>query len=281
MRSRPRRTLQAESDALTEYLDDIGRYRLLSREEEKALGRRIRLGDATAVNALVCANLRFVVTVAKQYQRRGVALLDLIDEGNLGLIRAAERFDETKGIKFISYAVWWIRQAMLHALTVQSRIVHVPARRAAAVHRVGRQANALLQKLGREPSRQELAAELDVSEEDIASALVMARAPLSLDAPTAGEDSPFLEYVPDEASASPEEATFEKARAAAITDALATLRPRDARIVRMHFGFDSDEPMTLEEIGARLGITRERVRQIRDRALRTLRKTVPHLALAG
>ena len=281
MRQRVRRTRPAVTDSLTEYLDSIGRYRMLSRDEEITLGRRIRAGDAHAVDELVCANLRFVVSIAKQYQHLGVSLLDLIDEGNLGLIRAAGKFDETKGIKFISYAVWWIRQAILQAATDQSRIVRLPARRAANLHRIGRGANALFQKLEREPNQTEIAEELNIGEEEVANMIGLGRIHLSLDAPMTDDENTLLDYVADDGNRSPDDEAFENARATAVSEALSLLRPRDARIIRMYFGFDGEEPLTLEQIGSRLGITRERVRQIRDRALRTLRQTVPHLALAG
>jgi RNA polymerase primary sigma factor len=271
----------AVPDSLTEYLDSIGHYRLLKRSEEIALGRRIRAGSVDAVHQLVCANLRFVVSLAKQYQRQGVSLLDLIHEGNLGLIRAASRYDERKGIKFISYAVWWIRQAIFQALMEQSRIIHLPTRRAANVHRIGRSANALFQQLEREPRQSEIADELAISEDEVARTMSFARLPLSLDAPLTGDDNTLLDYVADDEHGSPDDDVFESARTAAVSEALSTLRPRDAQILRMYFGFGGEDPLTLEEIGSRLGITRERVRQVRDRALRTLRKTIPHLALAG
>ena len=282
MRQRVHPTQAAVSDSLTDYLNGIGRYRVLTRDEEMALGRRIRAGDADAVNQLVCANLRFVVTIAKQYQRHGISLLDLIDEGNLGLIRAAQRFDETKGIKFISYAVWWIRQAILHAIVAQSHMVRVPTRRAADLSRVGRRANALFQKLGREPRQHEIAEALNVEEAEVASAIsLLPRIDLSLDAAVTGDATTMLDHLADEDNPSPEDSAFNNSRIIAVSHALSQLRPRDARILRMYFGFDGEEPMTLEEIGSQFGITRERVRQIRDRALRTLRKAIPHLALAG
>lgn len=281
MRQSARRTRPAVSDSLTEYLDSIGRYRLLTGDEELALGRRIRAGSVDAVHQLVCANLRFVVSIAKQYQRQGVSLLDLIHEGNLGLIRAAHRFDERKRIRFISYAVWWVRQAIFHAVMQQSRIVHLPTRRAANLQRIGRRANVLFQQLGREPRQSEIAEELDISEEEVARTMSFARVPLSLDAPLTGDENTLLDYVADDEHGSPDDEAFESARTAAVSQALSTLRSRDAQILRMYFGFDGEDPLTLEEIGSRFGITRERVRQVRDRALRTLRKTIAHLALAG
>lgn len=281
MRQHTRRSQSALTSSLTDYLDAIGRYPLLNREEELALGRRIRAGDGDAVNQLVCANLRFVVSIAKQHQREGVALLDLIDEGNLGLIRAAEKYDETRGIRFISYAVWWIRQAILQAAADQSRIIRLPARRAADLHRIGRRASALVQRLGREPSQQELAEDLHVSVEEVASTLSLGGIHLSLDAAVSTDENPLLDYLPDDGGRLPDDEALESSRMTIVSDALAQLRQRDARILRMYFGFDTEEPMTLEQIGSRLGVTRERVRQIRDRALRRLRKTIPTLALAG
>ena len=272
----------APADPLSEYLDEIGRYNLLTRREERALGRRIRKGDADAVHALVCANLRFVVSLAKKYQGRAVPLLDLIDEGNLGLVRAAERFDETKGVKFITYAVWWIRQAILQALVEQSRIVRVPPHRAGRLRTIGKRANALLLELGREPTHGEIAEGMGLTEEEVAKTLSISQTSLSLDAPmTAGEESSLLDYIPDALGPSPDEQAFENALTESIEVALSELREREARILRLYFGLGTGQSMTLAQIGSLLGITRERVRQIRDRALRKLRAKMPRLAFAG
>ena len=269
-------------DPLSEYLDEIGRFRLLTRSEERALGRRIRKGDADAVNALVCANLRFVVSIAKKYQGRSVPLLDLIDEGNLGLVRAAERFDETKGVKFITYAVWWIRQAILIALAEQSRIVRVPPYRAGTMRSIGKRANALRLELGREPTHEEIAEGMDISEEEVAKTMAMSQTSLSLDAPmTADEESRLLDYLPDQLSPSPDEQAVEKALTESIDVALSELKERESRILRLYFGLGGGQSMTLAQIGSQLGITRERVRQIRDRGLRKLRALMPRLAFAG
>ena len=269
------------SDSLSDYLNQIGRYRLLTQREELELGRRIREGDREAVDALVCANLRFVVSIAKKFQGRPVSLLDLISEGNLGLLRAAQRFDETKGVKFISYAVWWIRQAILHALDEQSRIVRIPTNRTARLHRIVKRSNGLRQALGREPTQEEIATGLHTSEKEIARTLSIAQPPLFFDAPlTVGEDNKLLDYLPDR-NPQPDEQTFENALTESIHEALSHLRERESKILRLHFGLDGEEPMTLERIGSLLGITRERVRQIRDRALRKLRTSVPEFALAG
>src|SRR5438046_5440872 len=232
-------------DSLSEYLDEIGRYPLLSRREELELGRRIRQGDREAVDALVCANLRFVVSMAKKYHGRQVSLLDLIDEGNLGLIRAAHKFDETKGIKFISYAVWWIRQAILQALAEQSRIVRVPLNRAGTLHRIGKRSSALLQELGREPTVEEIAEGMDISQEEVAKTLSISQAHLSLDAPlTPGEDNKLLDYLPDTTNPGPDDEIFEHALTESIEKVLGTLKDREAKILRLYFGLEGQDPMT-------------------------------------
>jgi len=261
-----------EEGSLDHYLRDISAYPLISREEEAELARRIRVGDQEALDKLVRSNLRFVVSVAKKYQNQGVSLSDLINEGNLGLIRAAHKFDETKGIKFISYAVWWIRQAILQALAEQSRIVRVPLNRAGTLHRIGKRANALLQELGREATHAEIAEGMDITAEEVAKTMSISQVHLSLDAPlTPGEDNRLLDYLADTVNPTPEDQTFEKALIEAIEDSLGGLKDRESRILRLYFGIDGAEPMTLEEIGTLLGITRERVRQIKEKALSRLR----------
>ncbi len=261
-----------EEGSLDQYLRDISAYPLISREEEAELARRIRVGDQEALDKLVRSNLRFVVSVAKKYQNQGVSLSDLINEGNLGLIRAAHKFDETKGIKFISYAVWWIRQAILQALAEQSRIVRVPLNRAGTLHRIGKRANTLLQELGREATHAEIAEGMDITEEEVAKTMSISQVHLSLDAPlTPGEDNRLLDYLADTVNPTPDEQTFEKALTEAIEDSLGGLKEREAKILRLYFGIDGAEPMTLEEIGTLLGITRERVRQIKEKALSRLR----------
>src|ERR671926_1803124 len=187
-----------EEGSLDQYLRDISAYPLITREEEVTLAKRIRVNDQEALDKLVRSNLRFVVSVAKKYQNQGVSLADLINEGNLGLIRAAHKFDETKGIKFISYAVWWIRQAILQSLAEQSRIVRVPLNRAGTLHRIGKRANSLLQELGREATHAEIAEGMDLSEEEVAKTMSISQAHLSLDAPVAGDDETCLvDYIPD------------------------------------------------------------------------------------
>ena len=261
-----------DESSLDQYLKEISAYPLLSRDEEVDLAQRIRRGDEEALDKLVRSNLRFVVSVAKKYQNQGVALSDLINEGNLGLIRAAHKFDETKGIKFISYAVWWIRQAILQALAEQSRIVRVPLNRAGALHRIGKRSSMLLQELGREPTVEELADELDLSEEEVRRTLSLSQSHLSLDAPlTPGEDNRLLDYLPDQFSPGPDDETYDRALMDTVEEALGTLKEREAKILRLYFGLDGQEPMTLEEIGSLLGITRERVRQIKEKALLRLR----------
>ncbi len=266
-----------DEGSLDLYLKDISAYPLISREEEVALAQRIHLSDQEALDKLVRSNLRFVVSVAKKYQNQGVSLSDLINEGNLGLIRAAHKFDETKGIKFISYAVWWIRQAILQALAEQSRIVRVPLNRAGTLHRIGKRANALLQELGRDPTHEEIAAGMvaqgmDITEEEVAKTMSISQTHLSLDAPmTPGEDSRLLDFLPDTLNPTPDELMFEKALVESIEEALSHLQERESKILRLYFGLDGSEPMTLEEIGSLLGITRERVRQIKEKALSRLR----------
>ncbi len=261
-----------DEGSLDQYLRDISAYSLISREQEVELAKAIRVGNQEALDALVRSNLRFVVSVAKKYQNQGVSLSDLINEGNLGLIRAAHKFDETKGIKFISYAVWWIRQAILQALAEQSRIVRVPLNRAGTLHRIGKRANALLQELGREATHAEIADGMDITVEEVAKTMSISQAHLSLDAPiTPGEDNKLLDYLPDNLNPAPDEQTFEKALTEAVEESLASLKEREAKILRLYFGLDGEEAMTLEQIGALLGITRERVRQIKEKALSRLR----------
>ncbi len=267
-----RRGPTSDEGSLDQYLREISRYPLIPQTEEVTLAQGIRKGDAESLDKLVRSNLRFVVSVAKKYQNQGVSLADLINEGNLGLIRAAHKFDETKGIKFISYAVWWIRQAILQALAEQSRIVRVPLNRAGTLHRIGRKTAALLQELGREPTPAEIAEGMDISMEEVQKTLSISQAHLSLDAPmTPGEDNRLLDYLPDTQNAGSDSSTFEHALTEGIEEVLATLKEREAKILRLYFGLDGPEPMTLEEIGTLLGITRERVRQIKEKALSRLR----------
>jgi len=271
MRTPAKRT-SVDEGSLDQYLREISRYPLISRQEEVTLATEIKQGNEASLDKLVRSNLRFVVSVAKKYQNQGVSLSDLINEGNLGLIRAAHKFDETKGIKFISYAVWWIRQAILQALAEQSRIVRVPLNRAGTLHRIGKRSSALQQELGREPTVEEIADGMDISEEEVAKTLSISQSHLSLDAPlTPGEDNKLLDYLPDTQNSTPDQETFERALSDSIEEVLGTLKEREAKILRLYFGLDGKEPMTLEEIGSMMGITRERVRQIKEKALARLR----------
>lgn len=264
--------LVSDDGSLDQYLQEISKYPLIPQSEEVALAQRIRTGDDEALDTLVRSNLRFVVSVAKKYQNQGVSLSDLINEGNLGLIRAAHKFDETKNIKFISYAVWWIRQAILQALAEQSRIVRVPLNRAGTLHRISRRSAALLQELGREPTPAEIAEGMDIEIEEVQKTLSISQSHLSLDAPmTPGENNRLVDYLADPQGAGSDAETFEHALTQSILEVLTTLKEREATVLRLYFGIDGSEPMTLEEIGGFLGITRERVRQVKDKALNRLR----------
>jgi RNA polymerase primary sigma factor len=268
----PAKRTSVDEGSLDQYLREISQYPLITREDEVDLAMKIRDGCEESLDKLVRSNLRFVVSVAKKYQNQGVSLSDLINEGNLGLIRAAHKFDETKGIKFISYAVWWIRQAILQALAEQSRIVRVPLNRAGTLHRIGKRSSALQQELGREPTVEEIADGMDISEEEVAKTLSISQSHLSLDAPlTPGEDNKLIDYLPDTQNAGPDQETFERALTDSVEEVLSTLKEREAKILRLYFGLEGKEPMTLEEIGSMMGITRERVRQIKEKALARLR----------
>lgn len=263
-----------DSDPLSCYLRDISAYPLLDHAEELDLSERARAGDRNSMERLVCANLRFVVSVAKKFQHQGVPLADLINEGNLGLVRAAEKFDGTRGVKFVSYAVWWIRRAIFQALADYGRAVRVPLDRAGAFHRIRRRANAMQQELGRDPTPHEIAIEMNISEDEVETSRRILRDSLSLDAPLAfGETGKLLDYLPAELDSDQEEELAEDARAASVEQAMGRLRTRDEQVLRLYFGFGDNPPLTLEDIGARLGITRERVRQIKERALSRLRKS--------
>ncbi|MCZ6868765.1 MAG: sigma-70 family RNA polymerase sigma factor [Gammaproteobacteria bacterium] len=272
MRASAAKKVGKEEGSLDQYLREISKYPLLRREDEVTLAQDIHTGCEESLDKLVRSNLRFVVSVAKKYQNQGVSLSDLINEGNLGLIRAAHKFDETKGIKFISYAVWWIRQAILQALAEQSRIVRVPLNRAGTLHRIGKRSAALQQELGRDPTIDEIAEGMDIPRDEVAKTLAISQTHLSLDAPlTPGEDNKLMDYLPDDQSPGPDDQTFEHALTGSIEEVLRTLKEREAKILRLYFGLDGQEAMTLEEIGGLLGITRERVRQIKEKALARLR----------
>ena len=254
------------------YWRDIKDAEPLSREKEVEFFQLARAGNEKARQALVLANLRFVVSIAKEYNGRGLSFIELISEGNVGLMEAVKRFDETRGFKFITYAVWWIRQAILQALAEQSRIVRVPLNRAGALHRIGRRSSALLHELGREPTVEEIADDLDISQQEVERTLAISQSHLSLDAPiTPGEDHRLLDYLPDQYAPAPEDETYDHALKDSVESALSSLKEREAKILRLYFGLDDQQPMTLEEIGTLMGITRERVRQIKQKGLIRLR----------
>jgi RNA polymerase primary sigma factor len=261
-----------ESQSLDKYLQEIGRVELLDPEEEIDLARRIKKGDQKALEKLTKANLRFVVSVAKQYQNQGLSLGDLINEGNLGLIKAAKRFDETRGFKFISYAVWWIRQSILQALAEQSRIVRLPLNRVGALNKIGKAFSTLEQEFEREPSASELAEELDMSLFEVADTLKISGRHLSMDAPFAqGEDNRLLDVIQDERTPLPDHNLIKESLSKEVERALGTLTEREAEVIRLYFGLGREHSLTLEEIGEKFQLTRERVRQIKEKAIRRLR----------
>ncbi|NNF37547.1 MAG: RNA polymerase sigma factor RpoD/SigA [Gemmatimonadetes bacterium] len=262
-----------EQTALDQYLRDVSRHELITPEQEKILGARAQKGDEDAVQELARANLRFVISVAKKYQNRGVSLTDLIQEGNVGLVTAARKFDPEQGVKFISYAVWWIRQTILAALANHGRSVRVPLNRASDLARIFREKERLKQELGREPSPEELSAATDLTPELVESLQTLNAAEIRLDAPIGdSEDSQLVERFITEEAAEPEIEVESRLLTEAVTEALATLDARDAKVLRLYFGLEGEREHTLEEIGNMLGVTRERIRQLRDRALRRLRE---------
>jgi RNA polymerase primary sigma factor len=266
------RRYRDEDRSLDLYLREIGETPLINASEEVELAKRIRRGDQKALEKLTKANLRFVVSVAKQYQNQGLSLADLINEGNIGLIKAAKRFDETRGFKFISYAVWWIRQAILQALAEQSRIVRLPLNRVGTLHKIGKVSSSLQQDLGREPSPNEIAEELSLTEGEVSDTLKISNSHLSLDAPfSASEDNSLIDILEDEMQPSPDESLLSESLRVEIEKALDTLTPREAEVINLYFGLNHEKPLTLEEIGARFSLTRERVRQIKEKAIRRLR----------
>ncbi len=264
-----------ESASLDKYLQDIGREELISVEEEVELAGRIRNGDRAALEKLTRANLRFVVSVAKQYQNQGLSLPDLINEGNLGLIKAAEKFDETRGFKFISYAVWWIRQAILQALAEQSRIVRLPLNQVGSLNKINKALARFEQEHERRPSAEELAAELDMPVDKVAETIKMSGRHVSVDAPfVEGEDNSLIDVMINEDSPNADYGLINESLSKEIDRALATLTEREADIIRKFFGIGVPE-MTLEEIGIEMKLTRERVRQIKEKAIHRLQRN-PH-----
>jgi RNA polymerase primary sigma factor len=261
-----------ENQSLDKYLQEIGKVDLITAEEEVKLARRIREGDHQALEKLAKANLRFVVSVAKQYQNNGMSLGDLINEGNVGLIKAAARFDETRGFKFISYAVWWIRQSIMQALAEQSRIVRLPLNRVSSLNKISRTFSELEQKFQREPSEEELADVLQMATDEIRDNLKVSGRQVSVDAPFAtGETNSLLDVLEDESSEMPDTDLLADSLRKEIQRALATLTDREAEVIQSYFGLNGEQAMTLEEIGHKFNLTRERVRQIKEKATRRLR----------
>jgi RNA polymerase primary sigma factor len=263
-----------ETVSLDKYLHEIGKVDLLTTEEEVNLARRLKEGDKQALDQLVKANLRFVVSVSKQYQNQGLSLPDLINEGNLGLIKAAQRFDETRGFKFISYAVWWIRQAILQALAEQARIVKLPLNKIGSINKVNRAFISLEQKFEREPSIEELSEVLELAPNDIKEALKSSNRHVSMDAPISqDEDSNLYDVLLSNETPAPDRGLLNDSLRKEIERALSTLTPREAAIIRLYFGLNGKHPHTLEEIGEELDLTRERVRQIKEKAIKRLKQT--------
>jgi len=263
-----------ESQSLDKYLQEIGKVDLITAEVEVELARRIREGDQVALEKLTKANLRFVVSVAKQYQNNGLTLGDLINEGNLGLIKAATRFDEKRGFKFISYAVWWIRQSIMQALAEQSRIVRLPLNRIGSLTKVSKTFAELEQKFQREPSTEEVAEVIGVTTEEILDSLRIAGRHVSVDAPfSQGEEGSLLDVLADVNESNPESAMIAESLVQEVQRSLATLSTREAEVLSLYFGLNRKQSMTLEEIGDKFDLTRERVRQIKEKATRRLRHT--------
>ncbi len=265
-----------ESQSIDKYLQEIGKVELLDVEEEIDLAKKIKYGDdkekQKALEKLTKANLRFVVSVAKQYQNQGLSLGDLINEGNLGLIKAAKRFDETRGFKFISYAVWWIRQSILQALAEQSRIVRLPLNRVGALNKIGKAYSTLEQAFEREPSADELAEQLDMSLYEVSDALKISGRHLSIDAPFVhGEDSRLVDIMPNQNQPLPDHSLINESLKIEIQRALNTLSQRERDVLKLYYGLDQENPLTLEEIGEKFKLTRERVRQIKEKAIRRLK----------
>ena len=264
-----------ESQSLDQYLHEIGKVDLLIPDQEIELAKKIKQGDQRALETLVRANLRFVVSVAKQFQNQGLSLGDLINEGNLGLIKAGKRFDETRGFKFISYAVWWIRQSIMQAIAEQSRMVRLPLNRVGALNKMGKVYRDLEQEYERQPSAQELATQLDMNVDEVAYTLQIAGRHVSMDAPFGPVNdenkNSLLDVLFDEKQPSPDFTLMDESLKTEIERALATLSEREAKVIKLYFGLNKEHSATLEEIGDRLNLTRERVRQIKETALRRLR----------
>ena len=263
-----------ETASLDKYLQEIGKVDLITAEEEVELARRIKAGDKEALEKLTKANLRFVVSVSKQYQNQGLSLPDLINEGNLGLIKAAQRFDETRGFKFISYAVWWIRQSILQALAEQSRIVRLPLNKIGSINKINKAYAKLEQQNEREPDSQEIAEMLDIPESEVKESIRNSGRHISMDAPLIqDEENTLYDVLRSDETNTPEKELMVESLRKEIDRAISTLTPREADVVRLYFGLNSKHPMTLEEIGEKFDLTRERVRQIKEKAIRRLKHT--------
>ncbi|CAI8341990.1 MAG: RNA polymerase sigma factor SigA [Owenweeksia sp. TMED14] len=263
-----------ETASLDKYLQEIGKVELITAEEEVELAQKIKAGDQRALEKLTKANLRFVVSVAKQYQNQGLTLPDLINEGNLGLIKAAQRFDETRGFKFISYAVWWIRQSILQALAEQSRIVRLPLNKIGSINKINKAYASLEQAHQRPPSAEEIAGKLEMSEMDVKESMRNSGRHVSMDAPLVeGEDSNLYDVLNSSDSPNPDDDLMVDSLRTEIERSLTTLTPREGDVIRLYFGLNGQHPLTLEEIGEKFDLTRERVRQIKEKAIRRLKHT--------
>ena len=266
---------------MDKYLNDIGKIDMLTPEDEADLARRIRKGDQVALEKLTKANLRFVVSVAKQYQNQGLSLPDLINEGNVGLMKAARRFDETKGFKFISYAVWWIRQSILQAIVEYSRLVRLPLNKVGSFTKINEAYMSFVQEFEREPSEEELADLLNISPKEVSNAMRNRSKYVSFDAPVGGDesDATMLDLVPSEGDDSPDIKLMEESLKSEVEYGLSILAPREVEVIAEYYGLHGEKALTLDEIGDRFGLTRERVRQIKERAIRRMRKSVMRNAL--
>jgi RNA polymerase primary sigma factor len=263
-----------ETASLDKYLQEIGKVELITADEEVALAQRIKQGDQAALEKLTKANLRFVVSVSKQYQNQGLSLPDLINEGNLGLIKAAQRFDETRGFKFISYAVWWIRQSILQALAEQSRIVRLPLNKIGSINKINKAYAQLEQKYEREPNADEIALLLEISENEVKESMKNSGRHVSMDAPLVqDEDNTMYDVLRSEENTTPDTGLLYESLRREIERAVSTLTQREADVIRLYFGLNGSHPMTLEEIGEKFDLTRERVRQIKEKAIRRLKHT--------
>jgi RNA polymerase primary sigma factor len=263
-----------EALSLDKYLQEIGKVELLSADKEVELAKKIHEGDTNALDKLIKANLRFVVSVSKQYQNKGLDLQDLINEGNLGLIKAAQRFDETKGFKFISYAVWWIRQSILQALAEQSRIVRLPLNKIGSMNKINKMFSELEHQFERNPTAEEIAKILEIAPSDVKEALRSLERHVSMDAPLSqGEEGTMHDVLQNKNAIKPDKKLLTESLQKEIERALTTLSPRESEIIKLYFGINMQHPYTLEEIGEEFGLTRERVRQIKEKAIKRLKQT--------